>query len=166
MTNSNIENGFSDKEKNIEKIGNHTNLENPLKVLIIDDDERVKGLLVKLLSMQGCEASSVSSGISALKKFEKGQFDVIITDWDMHDLTGTEVAKAIRRIDPNAIIFVMTGWSVETIISENTRGLFDRIIKKPFRLEIITKNLEWVKAVRAMQNKYPEGPKPISPQEC
>lgn len=123
----------------------------PLKVLIVDDDNKVNNLLVQFLKMQGCEVYSVEDSVSALKLTEKHQFDVIFTDWDMADISGSELARAIRQRDQRVMIFVITGWSPETLAQNGSTKLFDQFIKKPFRLDTITNALDLAKKKLALK---------------
>lgn len=117
----------------------------PLRILVVDDDDKIKTLLVQCLKEKGYDVQAVDDGVSALKQAEKYQFDVVITDWDMQDVSGAEIARLIRQRDKRVIIFAISGWNIQTLSRDTNLSFIDRAIKKPFRLETITEALEWAK---------------------
>lgn len=66
------------------------------RILVIDDEELVTRSLLKLLTAAGYSVSVVASGLEALRKLKKSEFDLIISDVRMPDLDGIETIKRIR----------------------------------------------------------------------
>ena len=125
----------------------------PLKILIVDDDYNISCLLVQLLRMEGCEVHAVEDGASALKLAKKDKFDVVFTDLSMREISGFEVARAIRQLDRRVIIFIITGWTIETLNDDVKESCVDKAIKKPFQLDTITEALEWAKVELHQRDK-------------
>jgi two-component system response regulator PilR (NtrC family) len=74
-----------------------------------------------------------SSGPEALKKHESASFDLVLLDLLMPGMDGIEVLQKIRKIDPNAVVIIITAYaSVESAISAMKKGAFD-YIQKPFK---------------------------------
>ncbi|MDP6086387.1 MAG: PAS domain S-box protein [Nitrospinota bacterium] len=80
------------------------------RVLVIDDEEEIPHLLELWLHAMGLEIEGVSDPREGLKAFQNNPFDLVITDLGMPDMTGLEVAKAVKEISPSAAVVLMTGW--------------------------------------------------------
>ena len=102
------------------------------RVLIVDDERRIRDLLKDIVEKQGCEAVSVQSGERALEELEKGSFDLIFLDLVLPGLDGVDVLRAIKAKGDNAVVAVVTGHGDEPIALEamSLRPLV--LIRKPF----------------------------------
>lgn len=67
--------------------------------------------------------------------FRAEPFDVVITDLGMADLTGLEVARKVRRLDPEIKVILCTGWNVAVSRADQEASGVDRLLEKPFRLD-------------------------------
>jgi len=126
----------------------------PVKILIVDDEEIIQNFMKDVLSDQGYEAKTVSSGEEAVRLFKKNSFDLIITDIKMPGMDGIQVLRAAKELDSNQDVIVMTGHaSTETAVESMKLGAAD-FITKPFNLDqikiVVAKALErrrlWKKA--------------------
>jgi len=113
---------------------------------VIDDEPIIHDVLSQLLSSEGYEVVLSSSGEEALEKHSAQFYDVTLLDLLMPGLDGIEVLKGIKRIDPQAVIIIITAYaSVESAISAMKMGAYD-YIQKPFKhdelLMIIERALE------------------------
>jgi two-component system response regulator PilR (NtrC family) len=113
---------------------------------VIDDEPIIHEVLSQLLSAEGYEVELSSSGEEALEKYSSESYDVTLLDLLMPGLDGIEVLRSIKRIDPQAVIIIITAYaSVESAISAMKMGAYD-YIQKPFKhdelLLIIERALE------------------------
>jgi len=102
-------------------------------ILVIDDERIILDVLQKALNIYGYNLETASGGSDGLRMFEAGSFDLVITDIQMPDIDGIEVARCIRSSDkPQTPIIAMSGtpWLV------NGNG-FDFTISKPFSIKIL-----------------------------
>jgi PAS domain S-box-containing protein len=108
-----------------------------LRVLLVDDDAGVLAGTRKLLWRLGHGVVCASSGEEALRLFEPGQFDLVVTDLGMPGLSGWNVATQVMRLAPGTPVGLLTGWS-ETVDPETAQRLGIRfVLAKPFdRLEL------------------------------
>ncbi len=79
-------------------------------VLYIDDDDRVRGSVVKMLEILGQRVESASSGAEGLAKFRLEPFDVVVTDMGMPEMDGAEVIREVKRSHPGTYVILFTGW--------------------------------------------------------
>jgi CheY-like chemotaxis protein len=100
-------------------------------VLIIDDEQAVRGMLDTALRLSGFQVTTAADGREGLEKFFQGRFDLVVTDVCLPDADGREVLDRIRTSDrgQTPVIGVSgTPWLLE-------RSGFDRVLAKPFRLQ-------------------------------
>jgi len=120
--------------------------ENKGTIHVIDDEPIIHEVLSQLLTSEGYDVELSSSGEEALEKHSSQFFDVTLLDLLMPGLDGIEVLKGIRKVDPQAIVIIITAYaSVESAISAMKMGAYD-YIQKPFKHEelliIIARALE------------------------
>jgi len=80
------------------------------RILIIEDNEDVRGMLVLKLELEGFEVAAARDGVGALSLLERQPADVIVTDLFMPDKDGIETIEEVRRKYPLAKIVAMSGW--------------------------------------------------------
>ena len=101
----------------------------PPSVLLVDDNR--DGLLVRrsLLEEIGCCVQIAISAEDGLTLFQAGKFDVVVTDYRMPRMNGTELIKRIRLLDPNARIIMLSGFVEPLGLTELNTGA-DAVISK------------------------------------
>jgi two-component system response regulator PilR (NtrC family) len=100
---------------------------------IIDDEPIIHEVLGDLLTSEGYEVESSLNGEKALEKYSPDTWDLILLDLLMPGMNGIEVLKRIKKIDPQAVIIIITAYaSVESAVSAMKIGAFD-YIQKPFK---------------------------------
>ena len=107
-------------------------MKNRANVLVVDDEKTVCNSCRKILTQAGYNVDVALSGEEALNKVKGNGFDVVITDWKMPEIDGIEVAKRIKKENPNIAVIMITGYpSVETSIKAIRSGVSD-YVPKPF----------------------------------
>jgi two-component system response regulator AtoC len=107
------------------------------QVLVVDDEESLRLMLVVLLKRSGYEATAVASGEQALAELEQRAYDVVISDLRMPKLGGLELVDEIHKRGIQTTVIVMTAFgSVDVAIEAMKRGAYD-YISKPFRADEI-----------------------------
>ena len=109
------------------------------KVLVIDDQPIVTDLLVSVLERMNYESVVASCGTEGVEKFEKDDFDLVITDLGMPDLSGWEVSKAVKQNKPDVPVIVVTGWGVDPDPNKMKGSKVDYLINKPFQIDQLEK---------------------------
>jgi DNA-binding NtrC family response regulator len=114
-----------------------------LQVLVVDDDKKLLSVLKRLLLEEGHEVKTCPNGLEAIKTIREQIFDLIITDLMMPGATGMDVLKESRKLHPDSLVILVTGFaSLETAVEAIREGAYD-YITKPFKLEefkVIIKN--------------------------
>lgn len=79
-------------------------------ILFVDDHEVLARLSCEILEMQGYRAVSAYDGEDALRKFHRGGFDMVVTDFRMQGMNGLELARKLHEHDPNLPVILVTGY--------------------------------------------------------
>ena len=112
------------------------------KVLILDDEEKLRSTLVEFLEEQGYEASCAPDSRSGVQLASIEAPDVILLDFDMPRVNGLDAIPALQSASPSAKIIVITG-SASPDLAERTfrRGAFD-FLAKPLDYLALGRSLE------------------------
>jgi CheY-like chemotaxis protein len=112
------------------------------KILVIDDDDALANILLRILMRHGHEVVLAENGKKGLELFNEYRFDIVLTDLNMPEMSGFEVARAIREINTKVVVAFITGWGNE-ISQENLDAVgIDLIIAKPYRIEEVNNLLD------------------------
>jgi len=109
-------------------------------ILVIDDDGAVRELVADVLSSKGHSVTAASGGREGLARFAAGHYDVVLTDLGMPDMTGWEVARAIKASDATMPVIMITGWG--DVVEPPAGTVVDGIITKPFDVSRLTSAVE------------------------
>jgi CheY-like chemotaxis protein len=110
----------------------------PLRVLVIDDETAVRDALADTLADDGHSVIQAASGKDGLARLAEGaRVDVVITDLGMPDMTGWDVARAVRAQRPGLVIGLVTGWAVALEMNDDERRAVDFVIAKPYTVEAL-----------------------------
>jgi signal transduction histidine kinase/CheY-like chemotaxis protein len=110
---------------------------NDTHVLVVDDEEHVRVLLKDILESEGYRVTLASGGREALALLGRETFDGVFTDLGMQGMSGWELAHAVRELDAQIPLAVVTGWGEVVGSSEQTAARVDWIVAKPFDTEQI-----------------------------
>ncbi|MDP8276450.1 MAG: response regulator [Candidatus Euphemobacter frigidus] len=120
------------------------------RVLLMDDEECVREVVVKLLSRLGYEVESAEDGAKAIEVFQKAReegfpFDVVILDLTVPGgMGGKEAVRRLKEIDPGLRAIVSSGYSNDPIMAEYKKFGFDAVIAKPYKIMLLGKVLNRV----------------------
>ena len=101
-------------------------------ILLADDEPEVLHLVTRILSAEGTVMLEARTGAEALGVARRTRLDLVILDIKLPDMSGTEVLRRIRGIDPGVPVIMVTSYgSVETVRTSMELGAFD-YLTKPF----------------------------------
>jgi DNA-binding NtrC family response regulator len=107
----------------------------PAKILIVDDDREMCQLFFDLLGEEGFAVETVNDAPSAIEQYQRGSFDLVITDLMMPRMRGTELVKQLKAIEDDALVILITGFgTIESAVEAMHAGAF-HYITKPFRTD-------------------------------
>jgi CheY-like chemotaxis protein len=104
-------------------------------VLVVDDEPFVADAVKMMLMHDGHTVETANSGKEALGLFDRGHFDLVITDYAMPAMKGDQLAAAIKTRAPNQPIVMITAYAEVLSSSGKPISGVDFLICKPFRIE-------------------------------
>ena len=131
-----------------------------MKVLIVDDDHTIRRSLNRLIDKEGYKTIEAENGESALKMFRQHDPAVVFLDLKMPGMDGLAVLKAIKEIDEDVIVFIISAFGTfKDVVQAMKLGAFD-YIQKPYQKDEIkiclfkaSKALRLEKEVRHLRYK-------------
>jgi two-component system NtrC family response regulator len=100
------------------------------KLLVIDDEERLRKLLARILQLEGFEVIEAATAKEGLRKLEQEVVDVVISDVKLPDINGIDLTKTIKAAYPPIEIIVLTAYgTINDGVTAIKNGAFDYITK-------------------------------------
>ena len=125
------------------------------RILIVDDEPRMRDSLKSLLSSQDYEISTANSGQEALDLLSKQDFDVALLDIVMPDMSGHQLMDHINVRNPDTLVIVITGHAtLDSAVDALRRGAYD-YVRKPFDYDELLKRVQ--NALNQKRLKYENG---------
>ncbi len=141
------------------------------RILVIDDEERIRSACKLVLEESGYEVSVAKDGLQGLDRLRQEHSDIVLLDLMMPSLSGFDVLAEIKAVHPDTVVIVITGYAtLEHSVEAMKKGAFD-FIPKPFTPEhlliTVDKALTHIRAlydiaetrsrIRAMVNRLSDG---------
>jgi YesN/AraC family two-component response regulator len=109
----------------------------PKRILLVDDEELVRVTLKEFLTILGLEVVEASSGSEGIEKVQQVEFQILITDYKMPDMTGIEMIREILKFKRDFKIVILSGFVAE-ITNEMLEGIeVSAILQKPADLGVL-----------------------------
>lgn len=102
------------------------------KILIVDDAEFLRVRISKMLNGEGFEVIEADNGARALEKYKEIHPDLVLMDVTMPEMDGLTALKAIREIDPQARVIMLTALGQESVVLDAIKSGAKDFIVKPF----------------------------------
>ena len=113
------------------------------RVLVADDSSTMRKIILRSLQAVGVpEATEAADGSEAVALFKPGEFDLVLTDWNMPGKTGLEVVAEVRQQDADVpIIMITTEAEKGRVLQAIQAGVSDYLVK-PFTADTLREKLE------------------------
>ncbi len=104
-------------------------------ILVVDDEKNQREILETILSGEGYDVTTASSGEAAMKFVESRRFDLVLTDLKMTGMSGLDLLKELTIFDKSIIVILLTAHgSVDSAVDALRLGAFD-YLQKPYDSE-------------------------------
>ena len=116
---------------------------NGINILVVEDEKNQRILLKRLLKKEGNEPEEAENGNDAIRAFDRGDFDLVLLDQRLPDMSGIEVLKKLKEINPIIPVIIITAYAnVEDAVNALKLGAYHYLTKpiNPDELTIIIKN--------------------------
>lgn len=123
------------------------------KILVVDDEEKIRSSLKELLDLEGYDVDAVEGGKEALDRVEEEEFDVMVLDLKMPGVDGLEVVRKAVHVSPSTRIVLLTGHgSLESAI-EAIRNNVSDYLEKPVKTHELLTSIQRALAKRTEQQQ-------------
>ena len=123
-------------------------------VLVVDDEPDMRIALTHALGRSGYSVETASNGFEGLKKFKNKNFNIVITDMKMPEMSGMEVLERVKKISPQVPVIMITAFgTVNRAVEAMKEGASDYILK-PFSSETLEAA---IKKLRRTKDDQPDG---------
>jgi len=119
-------------------VGGQTRDEHGRRILLVDDDDDMRSLLVDVLSDDGYEVVQARNGAEALLHVHREAFAAILLDKNMPGLSGMDLLPGLRVICPHTPVIVITAFGDAHTVAEGTEKGASGCLFKPFRMDDLT----------------------------
>ena len=107
-------------------------MQQPIPILVVDDDQTIRDLLAEGLGRAGFLCETAADGVEALAKVKGNNFPIVLSDIDMPQMDGVQLVREIRTVKPETEVILLTGiLDVHTAIRTMRLGASD-YVTKPF----------------------------------
>lgn len=103
----------------------------PLRVLVVDDEPVSRDIVQKYLLADGHSVVTAASAQEGLERFRTDVFDLVVTDYAMAEMNGTQLAGSVKAVRPTQPILMLTGFSDPSLGRGEKPRDIDRLIAKP-----------------------------------
>jgi signal transduction histidine kinase len=107
----------------------------PLRMLVVEDEAPIRDTLSAILIADGHEVTLANDGLTGLREFNDGVFDLVLSDKAMPGMSGDQMATAIKRVSPNTPIILLTGFGLFHDKAEFPS--VDVLASKPIRIPML-----------------------------
>ncbi|MDA1132727.1 MAG: response regulator [Proteobacteria bacterium] len=117
------------------------------RVLVVDDQHSMRGLTRYSLGQMGvANVVDVSSAQAAVDEIGKAQFNLILSDYNMPEMSGMDLLKTVRRHPTHSKVpFIMlTGQGDKELVTEAAKAGVNNYVIKPFTVDVLRKKIEAV----------------------
>lgn len=137
-------------------------MKNHYPILLVDDEEIILATVGRDLKNDGFDVTLCSSGVEAVKQMQAVNYDIVLTDLMMEGMSGLEVLKKAREINPDMMVMVITGFgSLASAIDALRLGAADYMLKPCNRAELSMRvnncieKIEMRRVIKAYENILP-----------
>jgi signal transduction histidine kinase len=113
-----------------------------LNVLLVDDEPRVLEVVSAYLRFDGHSVSTAASGREALEKFRRNQFDLVVLDRVMPEMSGDQTARFIKQLKQDIPVIMLTGFGALIEVTGSQPAAVDVVVSKPVTLDALRQTIE------------------------
>ena len=120
-------------------------MDKDMKILIVDDFSTMRRIIKNLLRDLGfTNTSEADDGVTALPMLQSGNFDFLVTDWNMPGMTGIDLLKEVRADDrlKDMPILMVTAEAKRDQIVEAAQAGVNGYVVKPFTAAVLKEKIE------------------------
>jgi two-component system cell cycle response regulator CpdR len=112
------------------------------RILLAEDDESMRGFLVRALEKAGHDIIAFANGEEAYERLKTEPFTLLLTDIVMPKMDGIELARRASELDPDLKIMFITGFAAVILNNDIAAPKDARVLSKPFHLKDLVREVD------------------------
>jgi len=112
------------------------------RILLAEDDESMRGFLVRALEKAGHDVIAFANGEEAYERLKSEPFTLLLTDIVMPKMDGIELARRASELDPELKIMFITGFAAVILNNDIAAPKDARVLSKPFHLKDLVREVD------------------------
>jgi two-component system cell cycle response regulator CpdR len=112
------------------------------KILLAEDDDDMRGFLVRALQRAGHDVIACDDGASAYDRLREAPFELLLTDIVMPRMDGIELARRAADLDPELKVMFITGFAAVALAPDSNAPKDAKVLSKPFHLRELVAEVE------------------------
>ena len=112
------------------------------RILLAEDDESMRGFLVRALEKAGHDVIAFANGEEAYERLKTEPFTLLLTDIVMPKMDGIELARRASELDPDLKIMFITGFAAVILNNDIAAPKDARVLSKPFHLQDLVREVD------------------------
>jgi len=122
-------------------------------ILVVDDELSMRELLEFMLGREGYKVTCAESGRKAISLLEKTNFDLLLCDIRLGDITGLEVLRETKKHDPETVVIMISAYATtETAVEAMNAGAYD-YVPKPFDNEELKQTISKALSLKTIEHE-------------
>ncbi|HBB95435.1 MAG TPA: hypothetical protein DC054_08585 [Blastocatellia bacterium] len=125
----------------------------PARILVVEDEENVRLLLNEAFRTGGHEVTEATTGAEALKSLDAKEFDLMVCDLGLPELSGLHVARWVKEFRPNMPVIIATGFAGMIAEEDYDKARIDEVISKPYAVADVLMRANMILAREASEHR-------------
>jgi DNA-binding NtrC family response regulator len=114
----------------------------PKKIIVVDDEKIICNTAKKILEMEGYEVDTFTNSVLALEAIRKNQYDLIITDLMMEEVSGMDILREVNLRSPQTKVIMLTAYATLEATIEAIREQIYDFFPKPVKIEDLKRSVK------------------------
>jgi CheY-like chemotaxis protein len=123
------------------------------RILVVEDEENVRVLLNDAFRNGGHEVTEATTGAEALKSLDAKEFDLMVCDLGLPELSGLHVARWVKEFRPNMPVIIATGFAGMIAEEDYDKARIDEVISKPYAVADVLMRANMILAREATEHR-------------
>jgi PAS domain S-box-containing protein len=125
----------------------------PARVLVVEDEEKIRTLLQEAFCAAGHKVTEAANGAEAIKRLDDGEFDLMICDLGLPELSGLHVARWVKEFRPDLPVIIATGFAEMITKEDHDKARIDDVIRKPYAVADVLNRANQIIAAESTEKR-------------
>ncbi len=114
----------------------------PKQIIVVDDEKIVCDMVKKILQIEGYEVDTFTDSLLALEAIRHKQYDLIITDLKMENVSGMDILREVNKLYPETKVIMLTAYATLDATIEAIRERIFDFFPKPVKIDNLKKSVK------------------------